>query len=242
MKNASEQKMDIGAPSRVLTRRAFAVGAVMSLAAGGSFALKPRSGSDKLGTKRIGDLVPMAIGPWQFADSAGIVDAREDAPVDGYDQVLTRRYIAPDLPDIMLLIAYGSAQGGGLQLHRPETCYPGQGFSLSDFVQVQLQPGKGQSVAGRAFTATRDDRIERLAYWTRVADSFPGNTMQEYRAIFASLLAGTVPDGVLVRVSTITSDPAGADQALQRFQTLLIRDAVAARALLLGNTMASVLA
>lgn len=221
-----------------LTRRAFAVGSVMTLAALGSYVAQPKRTENRLGKQRLGTLIPQTIGPWHFAGSAGIVNAQEDAPVDGYDQVLTRVYGAPGLPDIMLLIAYGSAQGGGLQLHRPETCYPGQGFRLSDFAQWQVRPGRDQVFASQAFTATRDERIERLVYWTRIAHSFPLNTVQEYRAIFGSLLAGLVPDGILVRISTIGADIPASDRALQTFQAALVREAVAARAVLLGTTMA----
>ena len=213
----------------------------MSLAALGSYLAQPRRTEDRLGKQKLADLIPKMIGPWTYTDSAGIVDVQEDGPKDGYDQVLTRRYGAPGLPDVMLLIAYGSAQGGGLQLHRPETCYPGQGFKLSDFAELQLHPAAGQTVASRSFTATRDDRIERLAYWTRIADSFPTNTAQEYRAIFGSLLAGNVPDGILVRISTIGPDTRLSDRALQTFQAALVRDSVAARPILLGSAMAAVL-
>lgn len=222
-----------------LTRRAFAVGSIMTLAALGSYVAQPKRSENRLGKQKLGSLIPQKIGPWQFAGSAGIVNAQEDAPVDGYDQVLTRVYSAPGLPEIMLLMAYGSAQGGGLQLHRPETCYPGQGFRLSDFAEWPVRPGAGQAFNSRAFTATRDERIERLVYWTRIADSFPLSTAQEYRAIFESLLAGLVPDGILVRISTIGQDIAASDRALRAFQSALVHEAVAARAVLLGTTMAA---
>lgn len=222
-----------------LTRRAFAVGSLMTLAALGSYVAQPKRIENRLGKQKLGSLIPQKIGPWKFSGSAGIVNAQEDGPIDGYDQVLTRTYSASGLPEIMLLMAYGSAQGGGLQLHRPETCYPGQGFRLSDFADWQFQPGAGQAFASRAFTATRDERIERLVYWTRIADSFPLSTAQEYRAIFASLLAGLVPDGVLVRISTIGADIAASDRALKAFQAALVHEAVAARAVLLGSAMAA---
>lgn len=222
-----------------LTRRAFAVGSVMALAAVGSYVAQPKRIENRLGKQKLGSLIPQRIGPWQFAGSAGIVNAQEDVPVDGYDQVLTRVYSAPGMPDVMLLMAYGGAQGGGLQLHRPETCYPGQGFKLSDFAEWQVQLGAGQAFDSRAFTATRDERIERLAYWTRIADSFPLNTTQEYRAIFSSLLAGLVPDGILVRVSAIGADIPASDRALKAFQSALVQEAVAARPVLLGTIMAA---
>ena len=221
-----------------LTRRAFAVGSLMTFAALGSYVAQPKRIESRLGKQKLGTLIPQKIGPWQFSGSAGIVNAQEDGPIDGYDQVLTRTYSASGLPEIMLLMAYGSAQGGGLQLHRPETCYPGQGFRLSDFADWEVKPGPGQTFESRAFTATRDERIERVVYWTRIADSFPLTTAQEYRAIFASLLAGLVPDGLLVRISTIGAEISKSDRALRAFQAALVHEAVAARAVLFGSVMA----
>jgi EpsI family protein len=224
-----------------LTRRSFAVGAALSLAALGSYLAQPRRTEDRLATKKLGDVIPQSIGPWSYAGSADIVDARAEGPQDGYDQVLTRRYRASGLPEVMLLIAYGSTQGGSLQLHRPETCYPAQGFKLSDFSEQQIHPGPRQTVAGRTFTASRDDRIERLVYWTRIAESFPSNSAQEYAAILGSLVKGLIPDGILVRFSTIGPDVPASDQALQTFMAMLLREAVAARPILIGSAMAAAL-
>ena len=128
----------------------------------------------------------------------------EAMPLESYDQLIARMYDAPGLPKIMLLIAYGSTQGATLQLHRPETCYPAQGFILSDFSEPEFNFGSGHAIRSRRFTATLNERIERLVYWTRIANSFPLNTAGEYRAILGSVLKGLVPDGILVRISTIT--------------------------------------
>ncbi len=225
-----------------LTRRSFAVGAALSLAALGSYLAQPRRTDDRLATRKLGDVIPQSIGPWRYAGSADIVDAREEGPQDGYDQVLTRRYSAPGMPEVMLLIAYGSTQGGSLQLHRPETCYPGQGFKLSDFAERQIDAGPAQTIAGRTFTATRDDRIERLIYWTRIAENFPTNSAQEYASILGSLVKGLIPDGILVRFSTIGPDTRASDRALQAFLAKLLQEAAPARPILVGNTMAAALA
>jgi EpsI family protein len=179
------------------------------------------------------------VGPWKFENNDGIVVAREDGPVDGYDQLVSRKYQAAGLPEVMLLVAYGSTQGGTLQVHRPETCYPAQGFALSDFSEVALHPAPAFAIEGRRFTAVRDERVERLIYWTRIADSFPQNTAQEYRAILGSLFSGVVPDGILVRLSTIGTDIAESDRALERFFSALIESAKLAQPILIGGSMAS---
>lgn len=235
-----EQRIDVRAVSPVANtdRRAFLIGAAMATTAAVAYAATPRRAEHRLSGVRLGELIPQQIGDWRFVSREGIVVARADEaqPADGYDQVLSRLYAAPGLPAIMLLIAYGSTQGGSLQLHRPETCYPGQGFRLSAFDEPNLALGGPKPVAARRFTATRDDRIERLIYWTRIADRFPRNTAGEYAAILESVLRGVVPEGVLVRVSTIGSDIASSDAAIDRFTSEMARGLrPGGRSILLGN-------
>lgn len=220
-----------------LSRRALLVGSAQAATAAAAYAAMPRRSGDRLAQTRLNAVIPAQIAAWRWVSSAGIVTTTETAPEDGYDQQVMRVYAAPGLPRIMLLIAYGSTQGGSLQLHRPETCYPGQGFGLADSRAVDLAFGASTSpVHARAFTARRDDRIERLLYWTRIAAAFPRNTAEEYGAILASVMAGIVPDGILVRVSTLGDDTAGSDRALIRFATAMVAaGSPAARALLVGN-------
>jgi EpsI family protein len=220
-----------------LSRRALLVGAAQASTAAVAYAAMPRRPANRLAQHSLDTLIPAAIGDWRWVSSAGVVTTTETSDDDGYDQQLKRVYAAPGKPGIMLLIAYGSTQGGSLQLHRPETCYPGQGFRLADFRTVELSLGAPPTrVAARAFTAQRDDRIERLLYWTRIADAFPRNTAGEYRAILGSVMSGTIPDGILVRVSTLGTDIAESDTGLAQFAEAMVLAAPAAgRALLVGG-------
>lgn len=203
---------------RAVTRRAFVVGGAMALTAAGAYAATPRRSERRIARHKLTDLVPRTIGPWSMTTPAGVVTATEETQdTQGYDQLLTRVYRAPGLPTVMLLIAYGSTQGGTLQLHRPETCYPGQGFRLDAFADADYRFGADAGVRARRFTALRDDRTERLVYWTRIARSFPRNTAEEYAAIIGSVVRGVVPDGVLVRLSTVEVDGGPADRALDDF-------------------------
>jgi EpsI family protein len=189
---------------------------------------------------KLGDIVPPRIGRWSHGDKQSVIVARADDafPAAGSDQLVARSYRSADAPTVMLLIAYGSTQGATLQLHRPETCYPGQGFRLSDFSEPALALGGGR-IQARRFTATRDQRVERLIYWTRIANSFPRNTAGEYAAILGSVVSGMVPDGVLVRLSTLTPDIAQADAALDRFAAELVRSvSPLGRRVLLGAAIA----
>lgn len=218
------------------------LGLASGFTAGAAYALAPRRAEHRLANLKLGELIPTAIPPWRFGSDEGVVVARpeEAYATDGYDQVVARTYDALGLPSVMLLIAYGSTQGATLQLHRPETCYPAQGFRLSDFSAPDLEFLSASPVQTRRFTAVRDNRVERLIYWTRIAESFPRNTAGEYRAILGSVLRGTIPDGVLVRISTITPDIAAADKALAAFASgLIVSASTAGRQILLGDSIAA---
>jgi EpsI family protein len=221
----------------MLTRRSLLVGGAMTLTAGGAFAVQPRRSEHRLARRKLGSLIATTIGPWTITTPAGVVVASEESEnTDGYDQLLTRVYRAPELPTVMLLIAYGSTQGGSLQLHRPETCYPGQGFRIGGFEEIDFGFLSGQPVHARRITARRDDRIERMVYWTRIANSFPRNTAEEYRAIISSVLRGVVPDGILVRISTIGANVDQSDLALNQFAREMVATAAPlGREILLGR-------
>jgi EpsI family protein len=224
------------------TRRTFVVGTALTLAGAGAYVAQPRRAENRLSNVKLESVIPPELGSWRVVDNSGVIVARQDEPIDGYDQVLSRKYFAEGLPDVMLLIAYGSTQGGSLRLHRPETCYPGQGFKLSDFVEVTLELGVSTKIPARSFTASRDDREERLTYWTRISDSFPRTIAQEYRAILGSVAKRVIPDGVLVRISAIGADTSASNHAIAAFFSALIHHAVGARPLLLGNAMATQMA
>lgn len=210
-------------PPAVVTRRALLAGGAALLAAGTAQFMQPRA-ERAAGTDKLGLLIPSQIGGWKVAATAGLVDASADdtKAADGYDQLVTRLYAGEGLPEMMLLVAYGSTQGGSLQLHRPETCYPGQGFRLDQFHEGSARFGNSKPIATRTFTARRDDRIERVTYWTRIGDDFPRSTAGEYGAILRSVVAGFVPDGILVRFSTIGSDIAASDKAIAAFSATMV--------------------
>lgn len=225
-----------------LSRRAVLAGGLAAASAGAAWRLRPRPQQSAIPAASLNRLVPLAVGPWRYLSSAGVVIARPEEAEDpadngGYDQLLARNYAAAGLPAIMLLIAYGSTQGGSLQLHRPETCYPGQGFRLADFADRTMALPGASPVAARGFTAVRDDRIERLVYWTRIADAFPRSTFEEYAAILHEVLRGRVPDGILVRISSIGADTQASDRAIAQFaRDLLQASPPQIRALLVGGS------
>lgn len=216
-------------------RRAFMVGGTLALAGIAGYAATPRATDPSLAGVDLEKTVPNRLGDWAFRGREGMVVAREDAPIEGYNQLLTRVYSAPGKPEVMLLIAYGATQGGGLQLHRPETCYPGEGFRIFDLHPEDLDVGIGRPVEAKSFTARRDERVEQVLYWTRIGHHFPRSTTQEYAAIVEQVLRGMIPDGTLVRMSIIGGDVAQSLSTLRDFARTFIQDVPEAhRAVLIG--------
>jgi EpsI family protein len=196
-----------------LSRRQVVLGASLLATAGIAKAREPRTHVDFLGKRKLEDIVPKRFGNYEFFSSSGLVTPPEDQLKDQlYSQLLTRVYVAPDAPPMMLLVAQSSGQTGVLQVHRPEICYPVGGFRLSNSQQhiVPLAEGGLPTVF---FTATSDDRIEQLMYWTRVGNDMPESWPEQRWAVAKANLMGLIPDAVMVRVSTITPDR---EQALAR--------------------------
>lgn len=209
-----------------LDRRAVLVG-LSGVATGvAGFALSPANSVARKAAPSLEQGIPQKIGPWHNIGASSVVVARPDEEVqqpdlDGYDQLVARTYARDGSASVMMVLAYGSAQGGNLQLHRPETCYPGQGFQLSNFQSAKFRTSDGTEVFVKGFTASRDQRVERVRYWTRIGNDFPLNTFSEYEAILKAVFKGDVSDGLLARFSII-GDERLADPILDQFIRQLV--------------------
>jgi len=119
-------------------------------------------------------------------------------------------------------MAYGSSQGGMLQIHRPEICYPASGFRLSETKVTSIPISDGHEVPARSFTARSDTRMEQVLYWTRIGDLVPTSWTSQRLAVIRNNLVGSVPDGLLVRLSTVSPDPAQSQAILKRFAAMML--------------------
>lgn len=189
------------------TRREMIVGGAFLLAAATAFARKPRHHVDWLGTDKIADLVPDHFGDWSFAVASGIVMPPQDQLSNQlYTQTLTRTYTGPDGTEIMLLIACNASQDGVVEVHRPEVCYPAGGFKLLEVADHQTVLAPGISVPSRYIDAESPLRRERIIYWTRIGNDFPRKWSEQRWSVFRQNIAGDIPDGLLIRISSIKPD------------------------------------
>lgn len=191
----------VAAERQRTTRRQTLIGGAFLAAAAAGLMLKPRRTENQLGTGKLEDLVPKSFAGWQFDTASGLVLPPPDQLRDKlYSQLLTRSYTR-DGTSVMLLIAYSGAQDGTIQVHRPEVCYPASGYRLSQIDEHVVPLAPGVAVPGRFITAEAELRREQLIYWTRLGNHFPTSWANQRVAVVEENFAGTIPDGVLVRMS-----------------------------------------
>ena len=139
-----------------------------------------------------------------------------------YDQVLERTYINDQGQRLMLSVAYGRQQSVGLQMHRPEVCYKAGGFQVQGVTPVTLQVA-GQALAATHLQAHMDGRPEPITYWRLLGDGVVSDDSAFKFQQLSQGLRGKVLDGVLVRVSSIDQDTAGAHRLQARFADQMAR-------------------
>lgn len=193
----------------------------MLLAAIATVAIKPTKRLADQGTKvDLELLIPKVIGEWRYeiSNSVQIIDPEQQATISRiYDQTLTRTYIDSQGYRIMLSIAYGSDQRDSMQLHKPEVCYPAQGFTVLDKHVEKLSLDTFSLPITRVSTSL-DQRFEPVIYWITVGNSVVTNSSVEKKLVEIRYgLKGSIPDGMLVRVSSIDNDSANAYRAQRRF-------------------------
>lgn len=202
-------------PEMLGTRRQFMIGAGCLAAAMTAFVRKPRKDDAFLGSAKLEDLVPTHFAGWAFSTASGLVLPPQDQLRSQiYHQLLTRVYNRGDGQSIMLLIAYGGSQDGVVQIHRPEICYPASGYILSTVQDHVAKLAPRVLIPSRFIVADSPARKEEMIYWTRLGAEFPRRWSEQRLSVFEQNMAGIIPDGVLVRISTDNPDasPAILDQ------------------------------
>lgn len=212
-----------------LTRRKVLLGLGMAAASGTAIARMPEPNRPRIPKERFESLIPDTVGSWRFASESGVVLPPPDALSERlYDNLVTRVYTSGEGRPVMLLAAYNNRQDGVLQIHRPEICYPAGGYTLSPTEDIDVPYGGGRSLPARAFLASGRDRDETVMYWTRVGMDFPRRWSEQRVSVIRSNLRGVIPDGLLIRVSSLGSDMEAELAMLRRFVAGFVAAAPAA--------------
>lgn len=142
-----------------------------------------------------------------------------------YTQEVGRGYTDGHGNIVMLLVAYGPVQNYRLKSHRPEICYTANGFRISDKTQATVNyRGDAKSIKMTRLIAQRETRLEPLSYWIRVGNDIANGVIDHQLSRLKYGLRGLIPDGALIRVSTINLP----SEASYKLQDQFIRDLLAA--------------
>ncbi len=157
-------------------------------------------------------LFPRQFGDWQVDDRMPVqlVSPDQAAILDKiYNQTLSRTYVNAQGQRIMLSVAYGGDQSDATRAHRPEVCYPAQGFQIisGGYGEVKLPT---HTLPVRQLVAKAGGRVEPITFWITVGDKTTVTGTQQKLAQLSYSTRGVVPDGMLVRVSSIDGDAAAA--------------------------------
>ncbi|MES2583351.1 MAG: exosortase-associated protein EpsI, B-type [Pseudomonadota bacterium] len=164
--------------------------------------------SDVLGKPDLEKIFPAEFAGWRIDARAGMVlpSPQTQAILDSiYNQTLSRTYINPAGERVMLSVAYGGDQSDATRAHLPEVCYPAQGFQITANAIGQLDLA-GRSVSTRLLMSKLGQRNEPITYWLIVGDRVTLSRVDQKLTQFRLGLKGLIPDGMLVRVSSIDSD------------------------------------
>lgn len=164
--------------------------------------------ADQIGKPDLEALFPKRFGPWRLDASLPVILPAPDvqAKLDViYNQVLSRTYVNPVGQRIMLSVAYGGDQSDGTSAHRPEVCYPAQGFEITAN-QKAAQSAAGGTLVVRKLMSKLGGRNEPITYWVVVGSEVATSGIEQKLAQMRYGLRGVIADGMLVRVSSIDAD------------------------------------
>ncbi|MCK6384182.1 MAG: EpsI family protein [Rhodocyclaceae bacterium] len=196
-----------------LLRSGLLVAALMFAASAAAVALRPTHKLADDGPKvDLEAMIPKSFADWRVDESLLIILPAPDvqAELDKiYNQTLARTYINTKGQRIMLSIAYGGDQSDALSIHRPEGCYQGQGFNIKKRDSTFLNLSFGSLPVSR-LVASSGRRHEPITYWIIVGEQRATTNLDMKKIKLAYALKGEIPDGILVRVSSIDTDEARA--------------------------------
>lgn len=186
--------------------RAWVLAAAMGGAALAGEALRPQAASAP--APELAALVPEQFGEWRidarFAPLAPDPDTLRKLD-ELYSATLARTYVDAGGYPVMLSIAYGRRQTDTLRAHLPEICYAAQGFAVERQWLDAVDAGRRALPVTRLLTRN-GLRAEPVTYWLNIGGEVVNTQLQRKLASLAFGLRGAIPDGMLVRVSSVDAD------------------------------------
>jgi EpsI family protein len=192
---------------------------LMAAAAAGAWLATPRLQAMR-DAPRLEASVPTAFGDWRMAQSAvaqvDVSQGVETVQEQPYDQTVMRTYVNSRGEQVLLALAWGERQRQDVKVHRPEVCYPAQGYAIRG-----MASGAPIGTAGRAepvpttelLAESRGGGYEAVRYWIRIGNQYGGDGLSARWYILNEGFRGRIPDGILVRASQRLRSPDAAAQS-----------------------------
>lgn len=216
----------------LMLKSLLALGLMLSAAAGAHYA-RPTLHMAAIGPKvELETLFPPQFGEWRLDTAMPVILPAPDVQAllsRIYAATLARTYVNAQGQRIMLSVAYGGDQSDGQEAHRPEVCYPAQGFQVSQLHTAGIELGNGRQLPVRRMASQMGGRYEPVTYWIVVGDQIALSNSQQKLAQLRYGVRGMIPDGMLVRVSSISRDQEQAFQLQARFVNDLLAASTAAQ-------------
>lgn len=161
--------------------------------------------ADARGQFVLEDAIPSEFSGWKKLSitEKQIINPQQEATLKKiYSQTVSRTYLSQDGEIVMLSIAYGRNQNDDVALHYPDVCYPAQGFRITKRETSEIKID-GHTIPTTKLIATLGTRIEPITYWTTIGNKTTRGSLNTKIAQLSYRFDGSVPDGLIFRVSSI---------------------------------------
>jgi EpsI family protein len=153
----------------------------------------------------INEAIPASFSNWSSEENMFAIVASPDLEANLavlYDQYFDRVYKNDLGESTFLTLTYGRTQTGDQKAHRQEFCYSAQGFQIisSEIKTVEVS---GNAIDVVHLVTRKGRRIELVTYWFTMGDYVAIDRLERLMVQSRYAIQGYVPDGFLVRISTI---------------------------------------
>lgn len=162
---------------------------------------------------------PQQFGTWRMEGAAQNMPLAPDVEKQIktiYTETADRVYVNDRGERMMVTVAYGRDQSDGFKVHRPEVCYAAQGFVVKAPQPSEINLGTRQIGVQRVDTH-KADRFEPVTYWMVIGDKVVNTPWRHKVEQVQFAFHGLIADGLLVRISSFSKDPAEAYSAQDEF-------------------------
>jgi EpsI family protein len=202
--------------------RGLMVGVLLLAAAGLSVFLTPRRDLREV-VPDLQSMIPKSFGEWKTDPTLVPIVPAPDAEGELkkiYAQVTSSTFVNSRGEQMMLTIAYGGDQSHALKAHRQEFCYESQGFQIRQLAHGDLAVGS-TSIPVARMLAVRGNRFEPVTYWMTIGDKAVMGRTERLIAQLRYGLTRRIPDGMMIRISNLSTDSHASFRAHQDFVATL---------------------